>query len=170
MSVWCAMRSDPVAGLCNVRQRRAERRQLLFSGGLSAALVGCGLFSPQVLWAMNGEISFNAVSIADALRSMGAIQAVPAQLILRVPEVAEDGALVPVSVESLLPGAQEIFIVVDVNPDPLAAQFNVPAGTEPFVATRIKLAGDSTVYAVVRAEGRIYSTSRAMKVTVGGCG
>jgi len=164
------MRSDFRAGRGSLWQHRAERRQLLLGGGLSAALVGCGLMLPQVLWAMNGEISFNDVSIADALRSMGAIQADPAQLVLKIPEVAEDGALVPVSVECLLPGAQDIFIVVDVNPDPLAAHFNVPAGTEPFVATRIKMAGDGIVYAVVRTEGRIYSTSKAMKVTVGGCG
>ena len=170
MFVWCAMRGEPLAPQCRFKAPSGRRRQCLFGGSLSAALLGCGLLSPQTLWALEREISFDTVLIADALRAMGAIQAGAAQLVLTAPDVAEDGALVPVSVECWLPGAREIFIVVDSNPDPLAAQFSVPDGTEPYVATRIKMAGDGTVYAVVRAQNQIYATSKAMKVTVGGCG
>ena len=119
---------------------------------------------------MDGALSFDALSIPDALRKMGAVPAGLGQLVLTAPQVAEDGTLVPVSVESLLPGTQEIYVVVDVNPDPLAARFSVPAGTEPFIATRIKMAADGTIYAVVSdAQGRIYVSSTSMKVTVGGC-
>jgi sulfur-oxidizing protein SoxY len=146
------------------------RRRGVLGGAALACLVGCGLLTPRAARAINAALSFDAPSIPDALRAMGAIGAGPAQLVLTAPDVAEDGALVPVTVESLLPGTREIYVVVDVNPDPLAARFSLPAGTEPFVATRIKMAADGTVYAVASdAQGRIHVTSRSMKVTVGGC-
>jgi sulfur-oxidizing protein SoxY len=145
-------------------------RRRVMGGGVAAVLLGGGLLIPRSVWAMGGGLTFNTLSIPDALRSMGAVAAGPSQLLLTAPEVAEDGALVPVSVESLLPDTREIYVVVDVNPDPLAARFSVPAGTEPFVATRIKMASDGVLYAVVSdAHGRVHVTSRPMKVTVGGC-
>ena len=170
MSDWCAVRGSRTVPHAGGQPQLLQRRQWLLGNGISTALMGCGLLTPQALWAAEKEISFDTVLIPDALRAMGAIQADARHLNLIAPDVAEDGALVPVSVECWLPGTREIFIVVDSNPDPLAAQFSVPEGTEAFVATRIKMAGDGTVYAVVRAQGRIYVTSQAMKVTVGGCG
>jgi sulfur-oxidizing protein SoxY len=150
-------------------QAPLRRRQML-GGGVAALLVGCGLLTPRAALAMGAELSFDAVTIPDALRKMGAVAATSEQIVLKAPEVAEDGTLVPVSVESLLPGTRAIYVVVDVNPEPMAARFSLPAGTEPFVATRIKMAADGTVYAVVSdAQGRIHVTSRQMKVTVGGC-
>ena len=147
-----------------------QHRRRVLGGATAALLVGCGLLAPGAAWATSGELSFDALSIPDALRKMGAVPAGAGQLVLTLPEVAEDGTLVPVSVESLLPGTREIYVVVDVNPDPLAARFSVPPGTEPFVATRIKMAADGTVYAVVSdAQGRIHVSSASMKVTVGGC-
>jgi sulfur-oxidizing protein SoxY len=150
-------------------QRRIDRRCVL-GGGAVALLVGCGLLTHRAAQAMGSGLSFDATSIPDALSKAGALSATPEQIVLTAPEVAEDGTLVPVSVESLLPGTRAIYLVVDVNPDPLAARFSLPAGTDPFVATRIKMAADGTVYAVVSdAQGRIHVTSRQMKVTVGGC-
>jgi sulfur-oxidizing protein SoxY len=156
-------------GLSTPTASRHDRRRML-GGGVAALLLGCGLLTPRAARATGGMLSFNALSIPEALRSMGAVVAGPSQLVLTVPEVAEDGALVPVSVESLLTGTREIYLVADVNPDPLAARFSVPAGTDPFVATRIKMAADGVLYAVVSDEqGRVHVTSRPMKVTVGGC-
>jgi sulfur-oxidizing protein SoxY len=144
------------------------RRRVL--GGGAALLVGLGWLGPRAAQAAQATLSFDSMSIPDALRTMGAVAAGPGQLLLTAPDVAEDGTLVPVSVESLLPDTRAIYVVVDVNPDPLAARFSVPAGTDPFVATRIKMAADGTLYAVVSdAHGRIHVTSRTMKVTVGGC-
>jgi sulfur-oxidizing protein SoxY len=145
-------------------------RRRVMGGGVAALLLGCGLLTPRAVRATGGVLSFNALSIPEALRSMGAVVAGPSQLVLTAPEVAEDGTLVPVSVESLLTGTREIYLVVDVNPDPLAARFSVPVGTEPFVATRIKMASDGVLYAVVSDDqGRVHVSSRPMKVTVGGC-
>jgi sulfur-oxidizing protein SoxY len=146
-----------------------QRRHLL-GAGAAALLLGCGLLTPRAASAMAAELSFDAVTIPDALRKMGAVTAGPLEIVLTVPEVAEDGSLVPLSVESRLPGTRAIYVVVDVNPDPVAARFTLPEGTEPFVATRIKMASDGTVYAVVSdAQGRTHVTSSQMKVTVGGC-
>jgi sulfur-oxidizing protein SoxY len=65
---------------------------------------------------------------------------------------------------------QEIFVVVEANPNPLCVRFTIPEGTEPFVSTRIKMAESSRIYAVVRADGKLYAAARATNVTVGGCG
>jgi len=76
---------------------------------------------------------------------------------------------VPITVSSTLPGTREILLLVDVNPQPLALRFAVPAGTEPFIATRIRMATSGTVYASVRADQGFFGAAHAVKVTVGGC-
>ena len=106
----------------------------------------------------------------EALKALGGIPAVESQIVFTLPELVENGAVVPVSVESKLRGTSEIFIVVEANPNPMAARFTIPEGTEPFVATRIKVAQTCSVFALVRAEGKLYSASRLTKVTIGGCG
>jgi sulfur-oxidizing protein SoxY len=146
-----------------------QRRSVLGAGALGL-LVGCGLLTPRSAQAIEQTLNFDALSIPDALRAMKAVRATPQQLLLLAPEIAEDGALVSVSVESQLPDTRDIYLVVDVNPDPLAARFSVPVGTEPYIATRIKMAGDGVLYAVVRdQQGRVFTSFRPMKVTVGGC-
>jgi sulfur-oxidizing protein SoxY len=168
-SVSSALRIEAMTA-ASAHHRVASRRKLLGSGATAALLLACGLLTPRAARAAEAGISFDDLSIPDALARIGARAADVTQLRLTVPQVAEDGALVPVTLESLLPATRELYIVVDVNPDPLAARFSVPTGTEPFVATRIKMASDGTVYAVATdAEGRIHVTSQAMKVTTGGC-
>lgn len=101
----------------------------------------------------------------------GARAAVPSALItLMAPAVADDGALVPVSVASALPGTCEILLLVDTNPEPLVAQFTIPPGTEPFVATRIRMAGNGTLTALVRTDDGLFAARRAIEVSIGGCG
>jgi predicted secreted protein len=89
---------------------------------------------------------------------------------LQLPEIAEDGRTVPVSVSCSLPGVREIAIVIEPNPIPLAAQFDVPAGAEPYVATRVKIAHSGRVLAHVRTDSGSYSAYRNVKVITGGCG
>lgn len=93
-----------------------------------------------------------------------------AQIVLDVPDVAEDGAAVPVSVSTTLAGAESITLLAEKNPTPLLAEFLIGERLEPSVTTRVKLAATGTVMAVVRAQGRVYSTRKTVKVTVGGCG
>ena len=88
---------------------------------------------------------------------------------LNAPDIAENGAVVPVGVSTSLK-AQQIAILVEKNPNVLAAHFTLPAGTEPFVGTRVKMGQTSNVMALVKADGKWFVTSKEVKVTLGGCG
>ena len=152
-----------------------RRRELLKRGGLFAALAACGLLGGRDAWALGqraafgDELALGTASMEDTLKALGGIAAAESQLVFTLPELVENGAVVPVSVDSRLPGTREILIVVETNPHPLAARFSFPEGTEPFVSTRIKVAQSGTVYALVRAGGQLYSASRRTQVTIGGC-
>jgi sulfur-oxidizing protein SoxY len=89
---------------------------------------------------------------------------------LDAPEIAENGAVVPISVSSTLADVTSISILVAENPFPLTALYKVPAGTSPLAGSRIKMAKTSKVTALVEAGGKIYSATKEVKVTVGGCG
>lgn len=115
------------------------------------------------------ELAFGAESMPEALRALGSISAIESEIMLTVPDIAENGAMVPVEVDCRLPRTEEIFIVVASNPNPLVVRFTIPDGTQPFVSTRIKMAETSPVYAIVRAGGRLYSVSKNTQVTIGGC-
>jgi sulfur-oxidizing protein SoxY len=86
------------------------------------------------------------------------------------PEIAENGAVVPISVTTSLPEVTSISILVAENPNALAASYRIPAGTMPSVANRLKMAKTSNVIAIVEAGGKLYSASKEVKVTIGGCG
>ena len=149
---------------------QSQRRDLLKQGGALAALLACGPLAMRDAAAADDELAFGASSIQEALDALGNVPRAGSQILLTLPDVAEDGALVPVTVESLLPGTNDIFIVVEANPNPMVVRFSIPPGTDAWVSTRIKMAESSTVFAIVRAEGRLYSTSCDTRVTVGGCG
>lgn len=85
------------------------------------------------------------------------------------PDIAENGAVVPVGISTTLK-AEQAAILVEKNPNTLAGQFYFPVGTEPFVSTRIKMAQTSNVYFLVKAEGKWFMTAKEIKVTLGGCG
>jgi sulfur-oxidizing protein SoxY len=147
---------------------RRRRRDLLAQGGVCAALLACGLVGRRAAAATDG--GFAGTTLQEALRALGGIPEVDAGILLDVPDEAENGAVVPLTVTWALPGASEIAIVVESNPNPMVARFTIPEGTEPFVATRIKMAGNSRVYAVLAAQGRLYCAAKETRVTVGGCG
>jgi sulfur-oxidizing protein SoxY len=89
---------------------------------------------------------------------------------LNIPEIAENGALVPVTVTSSLKDIQSITIVVEQNPVPLAIQAELMPELEPFISARLKLANTSFVFALVETEKVYYSVKKKVKVTIGGCG
>jgi sulfur-oxidizing protein SoxY len=86
------------------------------------------------------------------------------------PEIAENGAVVPVSVSTTLTDVTSIAFLVSGNPNALIAMYKIPAGTIPSVANRIKMATTSNVIVIVEAGGKLYSATKEVKVTVGGCG
>ena len=147
-----------------------QRREVLTRSAALTALAAGGLLCGRAASAAGEESAFVAESMQDALRALGGIPALDREIVLSAPDLAENGAVVPVTVESHLPGTQEIFIVVEANPNPLVVRFTIPQGTEPFVSTRIKMAETSSVYAVVRARDKLYAVSRQTQVTIGGCG
>jgi sulfur-oxidizing protein SoxY len=117
------------------------------------------------------KAAFDAKVLAEALKGIGAISVIDSdQIQLKAPEIAENGAIVPVEISSRIPATQTIYIVADKNPQPLVAIFDVTPGMEPFVSTRIKMGESSKVRALVKADGKFYMATQEVKVTVGGCG
>jgi sulfur-oxidizing protein SoxY len=155
---------------------RATRR-LILQGAASVALVGLGNLPfglAPVFAAANDkypEDAFKQKGDADAIKSLYGKTAEPSDKVkLDAPEIAENGAVVPISVTSTLADVTSISILVSENPNALAASYKIPAGTLPSVANRLKMAKTTNVIAIVEAGGKLYSANKEVKVTVGGCG
>ena len=118
------------------------------------------------------KAAFDAHTLGDTIKAFGGGE--PSQskdvVFLQTPEIAENGAVVPIGVGSSVPKTDAIAILVEKNPNMLAAVFEIPPGTEPTITTRVKMAQTSNVYALVRADGKYYVASKEIKVTLGGCG
>lgn len=152
-----------------------KRRKILqVSGGMSVlTLAGAaGLVKPEEALAQEwNKAAFDTKNLADTMKTLGGSGSAESKEIqITGPEIAENGALVPVSVESRLPKTQTIAIILEKNPTPLSAIFDIPDGTDPFVSTRLKLAESSKVYALVKADGKYFHAAKEVKVTLGGCG
>lgn len=149
-----------------------ERRQALKTGSSLSVL---GLFTllglvPNAAWAAANRPAFEAKTLGEAFAAMGGLIPKDSTLIkLTVPNTAENGAVVPVTVESMFSRTEQIAILVDKNPTMLAASFMIPEGTEGFITTRIKMAQTASVVALVKSEGKFYKASMEVKVTAGGC-
>jgi sulfur-oxidizing protein SoxY len=116
------------------------------------------------------DSAFAVGSLKEVLGALGGQPAAGTQISIDVPDLVENGAVVPVEVTSDLPGAQSIYIVSEANPFPLVARLDFPEGTVPFIATRIKVAQSCNIYAVVRTGDQFVWASKGTQVTVGGCG
>jgi len=149
-----------------------RRHFLKVSGGLVALLAGAGFLRPQDGRAEEwNKAAFEGKSLEDVVKALGGVGATESEDISIVaPEIAENGAVVPVNIISKLPGTDAIAIVVEKNPNLLAAKFSIPKGTIPDVQTRIKMAQTSNVFALVRADGKFYYVAKEIKITLGGCG
>jgi sulfur-oxidizing protein SoxY len=118
------------------------------------------------------QAAFDAKTADEVVRALGGIAAVRSKDITFVsaPDIAENGAVVPLTVASAIPRTEAIAILVEKNTTILAAVFEIPPGTEPSIGTRIKMAQTSNVHVLVKADGKFYSAVREIKVTLGGCG
>lgn len=138
---------------------------------LIAALAAAGVVSPGALFAQDLKSAFDMKSLAEAMKALGAQSPAASDAIaIKAPEIAENGAVVPVTVASTLANVEQISVFVDKNPNVMAANFVFPAGTEGMVTTRVKMGQTASVVAVVKADGKFYRTSKEVKVTAGGCG
>ena len=153
-----------------------SRRDVLKAGGgmtLMGLLVAAGWLAPGEAAAQAwNKSAFEAKTLDEAVKAMGGGAAAQSKDIAFVstPDIAENGAVVPVGVTSSIPKTESIAILVEKNPNVLAASFDIPAGTDPSVSTRVKMGQSSNVYAVVKADGKYYVAAKEIKVTLGGCG
>jgi sulfur-oxidizing protein SoxY len=153
------------------------RRKVLKSTG-GAAVMGlammAGLFKPGSAWAQApwNKAAFDTKSLNDAVKALGGQSATESKDIqfLNTPDIAENGAVVPFTITSKIPKTESIALLVEKNPNILAAKFDIPEGTEPWVNTRAKMGQTSNVFALVKADGKYYYTTKEVKVTLGGCG
>jgi sulfur-oxidizing protein SoxY len=149
---------------------KATRRQAIKTTGAMATLVSLGLVTQSQAQAAVDRVSFEVKTMADALKAIGGTPATSDQISVVSPDIAENGAVVPVGASSKLADTTEIYLLVEKNPTPLAAGFVLPAGTLGEVQTRLKMGQSTNVIAVVKAGGKLYSATKETKVTLGGCG
>ena len=147
------------------------RRGLIRVSG--ALLVAAAL--PQKLWsaALRPESVFQTTTLDATFEALGGVPTISKGIIFSAPDIAENGAVVPIRIEvdvSVLPGVSKLYVIVEKNPNPVAAVFQVPSNTQPYAETRVKVAQTGNLYAVAEAEGELYMMQRETKVTLGGCG
>ena len=148
-----------------------RRRSFLVLAAGSGALVASGVRPMTARAATWNKPGFEAKAANDAIHNLGAANLIESRdIAITAPDIAENGAVVPIAVTSRLANTQSISIIAEKNPFPLAATFDVANGAEPYASVRIKLGQTSHVRAVVKADGKFYTAAKEVKVTVGGCG
>jgi sulfur-oxidizing protein SoxY len=151
----------------------SKRRQVVRTAG-SIAVVGTAAsvgFVPTAQAQAWNKAAFDGKNLSDVVKAMGGAAATPsADIAINAPDIAENGMVVPVGVTSKLGKTESIAILVEKNPNALAASFDIPAGTDANVTTRVKMAQSSNVHALVKADGKYYLATKEVKVTLGGCG
>ena len=140
-------------------------------GALTVAVVSGLAKSSNAVAAQWNTAGFESKAMSDAVKALGAGNPVESRdIVITAPEIAENGAVVPVSVTSRIANTQQISIIAEKNPRPLMATFDVSGSSEGYISTRIKMGETSNVWAVVKADGKFYSAKKEVKITVGGCG
>ncbi|MBF0218929.1 MAG: thiosulfate oxidation carrier protein SoxY [Gammaproteobacteria bacterium] len=153
-------------------KRRLFLKATLAGSTIAVAAVA-GLLKPQQLLAAWPESAFTSKSVADALTAIGgkADHSASASVTITGPDggIAQNGAIVPITISSSMENVSRIFLVVDGNSFPLTASYELPAGTLPFITARIKMGKTSNVIAICEAGGQLFSASTEVKVVAGGC-
>jgi len=152
------------------------KRRTFLKGTVASGMVGmavsAGLLTPRVVLAAWPESSFAAKNVPDALKALLGSSDIPASsdIKIKAPDIAENGAVVPITISTSMSGVESITVMVEKNPQPLACNFNLASNTEGFVSTRVKMGKTSDLIAVVKAGGKLHSAKKTVKVTIGGCG
>jgi sulfur-oxidizing protein SoxY len=151
------------------------RRHLLrvgLTGSALAAAFAAGLLAPRrVLAGEWPKAAFDATDVDTAMSGVGIVgPATTEDILIKAPEIAENGAQVPIEVRSNIPDTRIIYVFVDKNPEPMAGSFEFMSGAEPFISTRVKMAETSNLRIVAQAGGKYFMAMREIKVTIGGCG
>lgn len=150
---------------------QTRREVLAHSAKVAGLLAGAGLLpvAAQAAW---NQAAFSAKSLADVVKALGG--GAPAEskdVTITGPDIAENGAVVPVGASTSVAGANRLLLLVEKNPSALAAVFEISDAVEPSVSTRVKMGQSSNVYAVaMTADGKVMYAVKEIKVTLGGCG
>jgi sulfur-oxidizing protein SoxY len=149
-----------------------RRRNLLTSAGAAAALLAAGLLKPVLALAATwNKDAFASKNPGDALKSIGAANPAPSgDIVIEAPQIAENGAVVPIEITSKIAGTTSLAVLVEKNPYPLVAKFDFMEGALPFVKINAKMGETSDVRVVATAGGKHYVATKEIKVTIGGCG
>ncbi len=153
-----------------------EHRRLVLKGTLAVGALsvaaGAGLLSPRSVLAEWPEAAFHSKTVDDALKALlgSAAYENSDAIHIKAPDIAENGAVVPITVSSTLKDVSEIAIVASANPSPLTSAYRLGQGTHAYVSTRIKMGKTGDVVAVVKSGGKVYGAKKQVKVTIGGCG
>ena len=135
------------------------------------AFLGLLLAKPLTALAAWNEAAFGAKTSADALKSLGAASPAPSKdIVIDAPQIAENGAVVPIEISSNVPGTSVITVLIEKNPFPLTGRFEFKEDALPFVKLNVKMGETSDVRVIAEAGGRSYVATREIKVTIGGCG
>ena len=163
----------------NSNARREHTRRTVMQGAIAGGLATLGLVGAAPFSRARAAAdaskwpkdAFSQKTEAAAIKTLyGKTPEASDKVSLDAPEIAENGAVVPISVTTTLAGVTAVSIVVAGNPFPLAAHYIISDGTAAAVASRLKMAKTSNVIALVESGGKIYSATKEVKVTVGGCG
>jgi len=134
-------------------------------------LATLAVLKPLAALAAWNKEAFGAKTAQDALKGIGVTSSTPSKdVVIEAPEIAENGAVVPIEITSNVPGTRSIAVVVDKNPFPLIGQFQFGEGAVPFVKLNIKMGETSEVRVIAQAGGKSYAAVKEIKVTIGGCG
>jgi len=152
------------------------KRRIFLKGSLATGAVGMavstGILTPRVSLAAWSKAAFEATDVNGGVSALFGSSGMDKsdKIKIKAPDIAENGAVVPVSVTTGIDGVSSISIFADKNATPLTADFQLGPGTEGYVSTRIKMGKTANVIAVVKAGDKLYSSSKEVKVTIGGCG
>lgn len=143
-----------------------------FAAGAVGVAAATGLLAPQQVLAAWNKAAFEAKELSGALDALmgSSAMAESADITVKAPDIAENGAVVPVTIDAGMDGVESIAVVASNNPVPLVAHFIMGPGATGFVSTRIKMGKTGDVIGVVKAGGKLYSAKKEVKVTIGGCG
>ncbi|MBE59447.1 MAG: thiosulfate oxidation carrier protein SoxY [Gammaproteobacteria bacterium] len=148
-----------------------NRRSILKAAGTFMAAAAAVVAFPRMVFAGYNAKAFKNPKMDDSMNELfGSSTTAPSgEIKLKAPDIAENGAVVPIEISTSLK-ADRIAFMVKENPNPLAIVADIPAGTQSTVKTRVRMGKTTQVMAVVSADGKLYTASKEVKVTIGGCG
>ena len=155
----------------SLTHKQFDRRQILKAASGLSLVAASATLAPKMAFAAWNKAAFDAKNMSDTYAAMGAgSPSASSDVQIVASDIAENGAVVPITAVSKLANTEQISILVEKNPNMLAAKFDLTPDTVSEVTTRIKMGQTSNVIVLVKAGGKYYTATKEIKVTLGGCG